>query len=63
MEDARQLLGADGVSGPAEEGAVVQGRHGCVGDDAVAAQGGEASLGKRKRLSEGKGIMGEELNE
>lgn len=57
MEDAGQLLCSDRVGGPAEEGAVVQGRHWGVSDDAVTAQGGEASLerdqkglGKDRRL-------------
>ena len=44
VENARFLLGADGVGGPAEQRAVVKGGDGRVGDDAVAAGGGEAAL-------------------
>lgn len=41
MEDAGLSLAANVVSGPAEERAIVQLRHGCVSDDAMATGGAE----------------------
>lgn len=45
MEDARLLLAADVVGGPAQESPVVQLRHGRVGDDTLAAGSAEVTAG------------------